>query len=284
MYINLNTGAIGIRATLSEALEMAQAHGFAGVDFNIAEVAQMVKVAPVQDVRDLFARTGCRPGVWGLPVDWRGETRKWEEDLGWLRQHAALAREIDASRVVTVVIPFSEETPFKENYAFHVQRLKPVAEILQEHGCSLGLEFIGPKTLRNGKKYEFIHTMDGALELCADLGPNTGLLLDLWHLYTSHGVNEDVRRLSREQVVAVHVNDAPEGIPVDEQLDLVRRLPGETGILDIAGFLKALEVIGYDGPVTAEPFSERVNKMTPEEALRETASAMQKVWRAAGLA
>jgi sugar phosphate isomerase/epimerase len=234
-------------------------------------------------VKDLFGRTGRRPGAWGLPVDWRGDEQKWKEDLGWLRQYASLAGEIGALRTITVVIPFSNDLPFDENYAFHVRRLKPAVETLQEYGCRLGLEFIGPKTLRNDKKYEFIYSMGEMLGLCGDLGPNAGLLLDLWHWYTSHGTMEDLRRLTNRQVVAVHVNDAPPGIPVDEQLDLVRCLPGETGVLDIAGFLKALHAIGYDGPVTPEPFSKRVNEMAPEDALRTTAESMQKVWAAAGV-
>ena len=63
-----------------------------------------------------------------------------------------------------------------------------------------------------------------------------------------------LKALTPAQVVYVHVNDAPAGVPIDEQMDGVRALPGETGVIDIAGFLKALQGIGYDGPVTPEPF------------------------------
>jgi sugar phosphate isomerase/epimerase len=84
-------------------------------------------------------------------------------------------------------------------------------------------------------------------------------------------------------IVNVHVNDAPAGIPVDEQIDNTRCLPGETGVLDIAAFLKILNTIGYDGPVTAEPFSKRVNEMPSEEALKVTAESMHTAWKAAGL-
>ncbi len=65
-------------------------------------------------------------------------------------------------------------------------------------------------------------------------------------------------------VVTVHINDAPKHLGPDEQLDNVRALPGETGLLDVTGFLQALQQIGYDGPVTAEPFSQRLSEMTPE--------------------
>jgi sugar phosphate isomerase/epimerase len=110
-----------------------------------------------------------------------------------------------------------------------------------------------------------------------------GLLLDIWHLYTSHGSIDQVRELSAPEVVVVHINDAPAGIEVDEQLDNVRALPGETGVLDIAGFLQALEEIGYDGPVTVEPFSKRVREMATEDAVAATAESVQKVWPRSGV-
>ncbi|MBI4553545.1 MAG: sugar phosphate isomerase/epimerase [Candidatus Latescibacteria bacterium] len=284
MFMNLSPGAIGVRASLSEALELAQAHGFAGVDFSIGEVTKMAAAASIDEVRDLFTRTGVRPGCWGLPVDWRGEERKWREDVAWLRRHAALAQEIGCVRTATWIPPVSDDRPFKENFEFHVQRFRPAAEVLRDYGCSLGLEFIGPKTSRAGHTYEFISTMDGMLELCETIGTgNVGLLLDAWHWYTAHGTLDDLRRLTKEQVVTVHVNDAPAGIPVDEQMDNVRCLPGETGVIDLVGFLTALDRIGYDGPITPEPFNKRVNEMAPADAVRTTADALTRVWQAAGL-
>ena len=284
MFKNLNPGMIGIRASLSEAQEMAAQYGFDGVDIHIPDVYEMVRQASLDEVKDLFARTGRRPGNWGLPIEWYGTEQKWAEELAWLRTYASLARDIGACRTTTVIRPYSDERPFEENYAFHVTRLKPVAEILGEYGCRFGLEFIGPKTLRQDKEHPFIYTMDGMLALGRDLGPNVGLLLDLWHWYTSHGTWEDLAMLGNDDVVNVHVNDAPAGIPVDEQIDQVRCLPGETDVLDIARFLTVLEAMGYDGPVTAEPFSARVNALPPKDALRETADAMHGAWDRAGLA
>ena len=280
MYKNLNAGAIGIRAALPEAIEMAVAHGFGGGDFSISEVAALVKDTSVSAVKDLFERSGVTFGGWGMPVAFTDSDEKWQADLAALPAYAALAQSIGANRALTGVMPFSNTRAFDENYAFHVTRLKPAAEILQDYGIRLGIEFIAPKTLRDTGKYEFLYTLTDTLKLCAHLAPNAGLLLDLWHWYTSHGTQEELDNLTNQQVVAVHVNDAPAGIPVDEQMDLVRCLPGETGVLDIAGFLKALQRAGYDGPVTPEPFSKRINEMAPKEALRTITEAMNKVWQA----
>ncbi|MXX02779.1 MAG: sugar phosphate isomerase/epimerase [Gemmatimonadetes bacterium] len=284
MFKNLNPGMIGIHASLAEALDMAAQYGFDGVDVNLPDVAELVRETSAGEVRDLFARAGCRPGNWGLPIEWHGSERDQAVELARLRRYAGLARDIGALRTTAVVMPWSDERTFDENYAFHVERLKPVAEILGEHDCRFGLEFIGPETLRRGRKHAFIYTMGGMLALCRDLGPSVGLLLDLWHWYTSHGTWDDLAQLGNGDVVNVHVNDAPAGVPVDDQIDNQRCLPGETGVLDIARFLKALDAMGYDGPVTAEPFSARVNAKAPQDALRETSEAMHRAWASAGIA
>ncbi len=281
MYKNLSPGALGVGASLPDAIQMAKAHGFAGVDISIAEVDRMATAQSVDAVRDVFAAAGVRPGGWGLPMDWRAEESKYREGLSGLGRLAALGNTLGATRVTMWIPPASDELPFEANLKFHVERFRPIAQILADHGCRLGLEFIGPKTLRVGKKYEFIWTMDGMLEMCAAIGENAGLLLDAWHWYTSHGTLDDLARLTNREVVYVHINDAPEGVAIDEQVDNVRRLPGETGVIDLVGFLRALAAMGYDGPVTPEPFSQKLRGMAPEDAIRATADALAGPWKAA---
>ncbi len=81
----------------------------------------------------------------------------------------------------------------------------------------------------------------------------------------------------------VHINDAVEGRDPDEQIDKERRLPGESGVIDLKGFLQELKAIGYTGPVTPEPFSEKLREMEPRDAIRATAEALMKVWTEAGI-
>jgi threonine dehydrogenase-like Zn-dependent dehydrogenase len=179
---------------------------------------------------------------------------------------------------MTWILSFSDDLPWKENFRFHARRLEPVARILGEHGCRLGLEFLGPKTLREGHRYSFIHTMEQMLDLCDAVGPNCGLLLDAWHWYTSLGTVEELLNLDNQQVVYVHINDAPAGIPMEQHLDNNRRLPGETGVIDLAGFLGALRHIGYDGPVVPEPFVPALKELAPAEAAARVGKALDHVW------
>jgi len=88
----------------------------------------------------------------------------------------------------------------------------------------------------------------------------------------------DILALKNEDIVAVHMSDAPAGIPVDQQVDSRRALPCSTGIIDAKGFLNALNQIGYDGPAAAEPMSQELRSLPREEALTQTAAAMKKAF------
>ena len=281
MYTALQAGAIGIRdMALAEQIELAAVHGFEGLSFSIEEADKI----GVEKVKDLFDKKKIKPSNWGLPLKLKSDDNDFKSGLTRLEGLAAVAKELDCYRATSVVMPFSDDMPFKDNFEWHLNRLRSIAQILGDQGCSLGLEFIGPKTVRQGHKYEFIYSMDGTLELGAEIGNgNVGLLLDAWHLYTSHGSTDEISRLSDKDVVVVHVNDAPAGIAIDEQLDLKRCMPGETGVMDLVGFMKGLVDIRYSGPVIVEPFSERVNDMTAADAARATSDSLREMWEKAGI-
>src|SRR5262245_26830421 len=156
MYRNLSPGAIGIRTDLAGAIALAQGHGWQGLDLPVAEAAQLAAERTPADVAALVAQAGLRLGGWGLPLDWRSSYDR--VALATLEQQAALAEQLGCTRVTTWVPPASDELPFRENFDRHVARLRPVAEVLAAHGCRLGLEFCGPRTLREGRRYGFIYS------------------------------------------------------------------------------------------------------------------------------
>ena len=282
MFKALHPGAIGIRAGMRECLQLAKNAGFEGMDLAISEANVLAEENSVDYVKDLWAASGLKMGGWGLPVNWRGSDSEYNEDLQKLPQLAKFAADLGCFRSTTWILP-SGEIPFKENWEFHVKRLRPAIEILKEYGHRFGLEFVAPATRRKDGEFLFLHTMDAVLGLTAAIGTgNVGLLFDVWHWYTSHATLDDVRKLGKDDVVYVHINDAPAGIDRDDQLDLVRCLPGETGVIPVAELLQILNDIGYDGPVVPEPLSDKVYAMESQDAANATARALDKVWGLAG--
>jgi len=55
-------------------------------------------------------------------------------------------------------------------------------------------------------------------------------------------------------------------------------LPCATGVIDLAAFLNALNQIGYDGPIRAEPFNQALNKMGKEDACAAAAASLKKAF------
>ena len=272
MFKCMVAGCIGIDLSWEEGLALAAANGFEAVDLPLDPVKSAAHY------RDALEAHGLRAGGAGLPVQFRTTDEEFEKTLAGLDAMAALADEIGCNRFYTWILPASDELTFEENYRRHAERLSRCAEVLAAHGCRLGLEFVGPKTSRDGKKHAFIYTLGGMMKLAEDVGPNAGLLLDSWHWYTSHGTLEDLLALTDDDVVYVHVNDAPENVDVDAQKDNVRRLPGDTGVEDIAAFMDALVKMGYTGPVTPEPFVKELKDMPPADAARLAGEAMRKIW------
>ena len=85
-----------------------------------------------------------------------------------------------------------------------------------------------------------------------------------------------------ERLVAVHLNDAVAGVPYQEQRDMQRRLPMETGVIDTADILRRFKASPNDALYMIEPFEPgrtRFHAMTAEDAVRaagEVFAAMEK--------
>lgn len=285
MFTSLAPGAIGIRASFEEALTIASNAGFKGLDIGIKDIAGRIADTSLEAVQAQFESAAVRPASWGLPVAWNGSDDDYGETLKELAGLAKVAASLGATRCSQWIPAASAERPFRENFRWHVQRLKPICEILAGEGCSLGLEFIGPRTMRTEAVYGFIYSLEGMLGLCEAIGTgNAGLLLDCWHWYTSLGTIADLKALSVDDVVTVHVNDAPAGVSIVDHIDNQRALPSETGVIDLVGFLTVLKDLGYEGPVTPEPFSERVRVLPAEQAANETFEGLDRAWQAAGIA
>lgn len=283
MYKSLNAPAIGIRGkTLAEVAALARETGYGGVDLDMTEAKALADATSVAGLTDTLG--DLRPGGWGLPVE--GEQTEWEVDLDKLDACAALAEQIGAPRCYTWVPSWSDSHELDENIAFHIDRLRPAAAVLADHGCRLGLEFLGPRTLLDGHRFPFLRTMEAMLDMGREIGPNVGLLMDAWHLHASGGTLEDLAELSEADIVHVHINDAPKGVPVNALIDNERCLPGETGVLDLTGFLRELAKLGYDGPVVTEPFNARLNEVAasdPAAAAAEVSAAMDRLFEASDL-
>jgi sugar phosphate isomerase/epimerase len=274
--VDLVCGNIGVRARLPEAIALAHRYGFESV----APDAGYLKSLSENQLSELRADLTTKKLVWGaagLAVDFRGTESSFQDGLRGLPDDAKALERAGVSRMGTWISPGHNSLTYLSNFKQHTSRLREIAKALRDHGIRLGLEYVGPKTSWSATRYPFIHTMAEMRELIAAIDqPNVGLLLDSWHWYTAHETEADLVSLKGAEVVACDLNDAPAGIPIDEQKDNTRDLPCATGVIDLKAFLGALVKIGYDGPVRAEPFKADLRRLSAEEAVDRTAKALKR--------
>ncbi len=276
--LDLRCGSIGVGADQREAIRLAAKFGFQAVDPSAGELAKMADA----ELAGVVAELEAKHLVWGaagLPLNFRSDEATFQAGMKQLPQMAANLQKAGVTRVGTWLSPTHDTLTYLANFKQHVRRLGQVAKLLDDHRLRFGLEYVGPKTSWTKLRYPFIHTMAEAKELIAAIGrDNVGLVLDSWHWYTARNTREDLLSLSNHDVVACDLNDAPAGIPLDQQMDLSRELPLATGVIDLKAFLGALVEIGYDGPVRAEPFNKPLNALANEPAVEATAAAMRKAF------
>jgi len=278
MTIDLICGNLGVKATQGEAVDLARRHGFESVFPDAGELGRLSD-AEVQTLLADLKAAGLVFGAAFLGVDFRKDDDTFARGLAELPAYARALQRAGVRRTGTWLPPSSESYTYLQYFKQTARRLREVGRVLADHEVRLGLEYVGPKTAWAARRYPFLHTLAETRELIAEIGlANVGLVLDSWHWYHAGDGPADVQALRNADVVAVDLNDAPADVPKDQQKDNARELPLATGVIDAAGFLKALAAIGYDGPVRAEPFNEAVRKMPAEEAVAATARAMKKAF------
>ena len=275
-FVVLSCGRIGVKANFRESIDLAVKHGFEGVDTD-AEYFARLSGEDSKKLLDELKAKNLRLGAAGLPVDFRKDKVTFSEGLKKLSAAAHVLEKAGVTRVSTWIMPCSDDLTYLQNFRRHASRLRECASILKNHGHRLGLEYVSPKTLWRSQRHPFVHTLSEMKELIAAIGTgNVGVQLDSWHWFNAEETGEDLLKLRNEDIVTVDLNDAPAGIPLDQQVDSSRELPAATGVIPIKVFLDSLRKIGYDGPIHAEPFNAALRAMPRDEACAATAAAMKK--------
>ena len=276
--MSLDPGAIGVKADQLQLISLAAQHGFEAVTPYASFLAEQDDTA----IADLLANMRKKKLVWGvggLPVEFRKDEATFTSEMAELPRLAKALQKAGGTRMGTWIMPNHAELNYLKNFQQHADRLRQVAKVLHDHGIRFGLEYVGPKTLRDAKKYAFVSTLEETRALIDAIGqPNVGLILDSFHWYTAEESVDDILTLTNQEIVACDLNDARAGRSPREQIDGERELPMATGVIPVKGFLEALIEIRYDGPIRAEPFNQVLNAMEDKQAVATTAAAMKKAF------
>ncbi len=276
MRLCLSPGAIGVKAGPRDTLALASKFGFEAIEPSAEFLAGLSDSELTAFLAEMKSH-GLTFGAAGLPINFRGDDAQFQNGLQGLAKRAAALQRAGVDRVGTWISPGHNTLTYLENFKRHAARLRESAKVLRDHGQRLGLEYVGTPTSRQRQRYPFIHSLREMQELISDIGAgNVGFVLDSWHWWTAGEGEAELLALKPVEIISVDLNDAPGGIPVDQQLDGKRELPCATGVIPMGLFLNALQQIGYDGPVRAEPFNKPLNDLSDEEACDAVSAALRK--------
>jgi sugar phosphate isomerase/epimerase len=276
MYLSLNPTIVAGRVPWPEFARLAAKVGFPGVDVDLGAAMK----AGLSVTNALLAELKIKPAAINLPVEFRKDDAVFAQDLDKLGDAASFSAAIGCPRMVTWIMP-SSKTPKAELRTLYLKRFRACADVLARSHVRLGLEFIGPLHLRRQEPYEFIWRMPEMLAFARECGSNVGLLLDVWHWHHAGATTEDIIKAGKDAIVHVHFNDAPK-LPPDQIRDNERLMPGE-GVINLVGFLQALQQIGYQDALSVEVFGRFLKEMTPEDAARRALETARAVMRKAAI-
>jgi sugar phosphate isomerase/epimerase len=127
------------------------------------------------------------------------------------------------------------------------ERFAELCERADEHDLLVGIEFFPGSEIRDA---------GAAWDIARYAGANGGVLVDSWHYFRGAANPAHLRAIPAQRIVAIQFDDADQEVigSLFEDTTLRRRLPGE-GSFDLAGFIRLLDEIGVQAPISVEIFS-----------------------------
>lgn len=285
MFKNLSPDAIGIFGRQGEMLEIALTHRFQGLEIDITEVTKRAKAASVAQACKYLASARVRIGGFELPIRWTADDAQFKADLAQVGTLIEVCKTIGADRCYTTIRPTCDERPMHENFQFHVDRLRKVADAIAPADLKLGLAILPAPADRKDGGFEFIHQADPLLLLINNVQKaNVGLLLDTWAWTVGGGDLDKLRSLRGDQIVSVRLADMPADADVGNIQPQQKILPAaEGGAIDNVAYLGLLEELAFDGPVAVAQHNTHMKGQAREPIVARASSLLDGLFAAAGI-
>jgi len=216
--------------------------GFKGLGWWHADLEHTLEKYSYQEIKQILADNGMKYLELEFIIDWfsAGENRKASDQRRKLLMEAA---EKLGARHIKIGNFFDQPCPMNKL----VEEFSTICKEAARRGTNIVFELIPwvtPGTLKDA--LTMVRTADA---------PNGGLVLDLWHLHSLTIPNSEVEKIPLQYVKGVELNDGPavlanDGSWVDKTVN--HRLLCGDGEFDINGYIKALDKLGYRGPVGLE--------------------------------
>ena len=242
-------GAAASRHSFSARVEACAAAGYTGMCLHFRDYFEQGQVGfGDAELRSVLELNGMKHVSIEFLTDWFmdgevGETARYNEAIAFQAAIAFGAKVLNvgpdlAGRGIPIQI-------MRERFAALCARAA-------QHDIAIALELVAWGNVRD---------VDMALEIIDGI-PNAGLVIDVWHVFRGGVPLCDLKRIPANRVLCVQVNDAaaePTGTLATDTMN--RKLCGQ-GALDLKAFVRTLDDVGVQVPLSVEIIS-------PEQSSRE---------------
>ena len=254
--LSLNTATV--RAGL---LETVEACARAGVPW-IAPWRQQFAEVPVREAANAVRAAGlrvsslCRGGFFPAESE-RERLKRIDDNLRALDEAAALGAE-----VLVLVCGGVVGKDLEGSRQMVEDGVAALLEPAAARGVKLGIEPLHPMFAADRS---VVVTLGQANDMVERLrSPCVGVVVDVYHVWWDPRVHDEVRRAG-DRVLGFHVNDWI--VPLPDVLN-GRGMMGD-GVIDLRALRRAVDAVGYGGPIEVEIFNEAVREMGVARALEQ---------------
>jgi 2-keto-myo-inositol isomerase len=250
-------------------LQVAKKHGFTHVELDISKVEEFTNkngpAALTKILRGNKITVVSLNAIENCPILSEAEMSK---SLRRSEQLIELSRSLDCG--ILVVNP--NETAERERAITRSRFgdfLLATAKIAESHDVRLGFEYVSYDN-------RIINSLAQSLDCLHDWGSRTvGLVLDVFHMYRSREMINAIPQKDRILLWAFHVNDAP-NIPISKLQDSDRVMPLE-GVINLHEYIRELQAIDFDGPVSVELFNKQYWQMDPDIVMAKASNSLKEL-------
>jgi len=185
------------------------------------------------------------------------------DPAAWDKEREGLSRNLDLTQAMgapslTVVIVGGRGEDIVEDYRVLAKKLRDTADLGQERGVRINLEFLGGLPLNGtlGSGIELVNRVDHS---------HLGLLLDFCHYYASSSHIEELELLAPDKLFVVHVDDAQRK-PMEALSNEDRTFPGE-GRINLPVLFQTLHRYGFNGYYSVELYDKGIWALPPREVM-----------------
>lgn len=244
--LSLNTATV--RGT--DLLGMVDACARAGIPW-IAPWRHQFEAVPVEDaaraIRDAGMRVSslCRGGFFPAATE-DGRRKALDDNRRAIDEAATLGTD-----VLVLVCGGVVNQDLRGSRQMVEDGIAAVAPYAAEHGVKLGIEPLHPMFAADRS---VVNTLRQANDMAARIGsPSVGVVVDVYHVWWDPDLEAAVEA-SSGRVLGFHVNDWI--VPLPDVL-MGRGMMGD-GVIELRRLRRAVEAVGYGGPIEVEIFNQEL--------------------------